>query len=43
MNLGERVACIETKLKTIEKLLYILIAAMGIQVGSNVIPVVAAG
>jgi len=38
MNIGERVACIETKLKTIERLLYLIIAGVGIQATTSYIP-----
>lgn len=40
MNIGERVACIETKLVTIERLLYVILAGLGFQVSSNILPIV---
>lgn len=42
MKIGERMACVETKLKTIERLIYVVIAGMGIQVGNHFVPLVAA-
>ena len=42
MNIGERLACVETKLKTIEKLIYFLVLAVGANAGIDLIPFITA-
>ena len=42
MNINERMIVVETKLKTIEKLLYVVIIIGGSHVGIEVLPLVSA-
>ena len=42
MNLGERVACLEVELRAMKRLIYIAIAGMGLQTGTNMLPIIAA-
>ncbi len=42
MKIGERMACVETRLRTIEKLIYVVLTVLGARIGIDYFPVVTA-